>query len=70
MVAGPLHESRLWTDLEGAVAFSDPPLPVDRYLGAHYILEKYLDTTGQECIKFEVDMNEFCKSACEAFQED
>eukprot|EP00972_Heterocapsa_arctica_P028015 4121048-Heterocapsa_arctica.AAC.1 len=35
MVAGPFHESRLWKELEGVVAFSDPARPVDRYLGAH-----------------------------------
>eukprot|EP00972_Heterocapsa_arctica_P059423 8762006-Heterocapsa_arctica.AAC.1 len=70
MVGGPLHQSRLRKELEGVVAFSDPALPVDRYLGAHDILKNYTDATGQECIRFEVDVKEFCQSACGAYQED
>ncbi len=70
MVTAPEHEQALWAGIEKHIDFSEPALPIDRYLGAHYIMEKYKDEHGKECMSFSVERSDFCKSACIAYEAD
>eukprot|EP00972_Heterocapsa_arctica_P032073 4725575-Heterocapsa_arctica.AAC.1 len=45
-------------------------MPIDRYLGAHYVLEKFKDAQGTACVSFSVEMSDFCASACRVYEAD
>jgi hypothetical protein len=70
MVAAREHEQALWADIEKHIDFSEPAMPIDRYLGAHYVMEKFKDKDGKESMSFSVEMSDFCKSACAAYEAD
>jgi hypothetical protein len=70
MVAAREHEQALWAAIEKHIDFSEPALPIDRYLGAHYIMEKFNDKHGKECMSFSVEMSDFLASACKAYEAD
>ncbi len=70
LIADIAHEAALWAGIEKHVIVSEPALPIDRYLGAHYIIEKYKDTSGVACVYFSVEMYEFLASACRVYSAD
>ncbi len=67
LIAHMAHEAALWRGIEKHITFSEPALPMDRYLGAHYVMGKFKDATGRECVSFSVEMSEFCSSACKMY---
>eukprot|EP00972_Heterocapsa_arctica_P023106 3400875-Heterocapsa_arctica.AAC.1 len=69
-MATPAHEAKLWSAIEKHITFSDPALPIDRYLGAHYVTETFKDQEGFAWVRFSVDMSEFRNSACKVYESD
>ncbi|WP_288992781.1 hypothetical protein, partial [uncultured Marinobacter sp.] len=70
MISAPEHEEALWAGIEKHINFSEPAEPIDRYLGAHYVMEKFKDEHGKECMSFSFEMSDFCSSACRAYEAD
>jgi hypothetical protein len=70
MIAAREHEDALWAGIEKHIIFSEPALPIDRYLGAHYVIEKFKDKHNTECMSFSVEMSDFCASACKVYSAD
>jgi hypothetical protein len=70
LIADPKIEASLWAGIEKHIVFSEPALPVDRYLGAHYTMEDFTDQGGFPAVRFSVEMGEFCTTACQAFSDD
>eukprot|EP00972_Heterocapsa_arctica_P078348 11551970-Heterocapsa_arctica.AAC.1 len=64
LISAPEHEQALWAGIEKHIVFSEPAFPIDRHLGAHYVIEKYKDDHGIACVSFSVEMSDFCASAC------
>ncbi len=70
LVASLEHEQALWAGIEKHINFGEPAKPIDRYLGAHYVMEKFKDEHGKECTSFSVEMSDFCASACRVYEAD
>ena len=70
LIADIAHEAALWAGIEKHITFSEPALPIDRYLGAHYVIEKFKYTSGVACVSFSFGMSEFLASACRVYSAD